>query len=309
MAATRDAETSEPHSRAEPEPIGWAPADGAQPEPPPAERRGKTVHGEPANAGHRVLAPDDAEVEAYLETALKAPAPERSRNDRPGGGDTGAGAAAPDTVIVLDFGSQYAQLIARRVRELNVYSELLPHDTPWSEIERRKPKAIILSGGPNSVYDENAPRPDPAVWSGRIPVLGICYGAQLMARELGGDVVAATRSPGCRKASDRPPRPTPRRSPVWSTPRGTCTASSSTPRSSTRRAAVTSCATSSSGSPVRGRNGRPRTSSTRPSRRSAPASTPMRPRRDPTARSSARCRAASTRPWRRPSSIARSAID
>jgi GMP synthase (glutamine-hydrolysing) len=79
------------------------------------------------------------------------------------------------------------------VRELNVYSELLPHDTPWSEIERRAPKAIILSGGPNSVYDDGAPRADPAIWSGKIPVLGICYGAQLMARELGGDVVAAQR--------------------------------------------------------------------------------------------------------------------
>ncbi|TMB85339.1 MAG: glutamine-hydrolyzing GMP synthase [Chloroflexi bacterium] len=98
----------------------------------------------------------------------------------------------PDTVVVLDFGSQYAQLIARRVRELNVYSELLPHDTPWAEIARRRPKALILSGGPASVYDEGAPRADPAIWSGKVPVLGICYGLQLMAHDLGGDVVPAT---------------------------------------------------------------------------------------------------------------------
>jgi GMP synthase (glutamine-hydrolysing) len=147
--------------------------------------RGKTVHGEVANAGHRVLAPDDAEVEAYLEVALDAPPPERP---------AGEPAAKPDSVIVLDFGGQTAQLIARRVRELNVYSELLPFDTPWSEIQRRAPRAVILSGGPMSVYEEGSPHPDPQVWSDPgMPVLGICYGVQLMAFHMGGKVEPADK--------------------------------------------------------------------------------------------------------------------
>jgi len=155
------------------------------PDEPSPPTRGRTVHGELANAGHRVLAPDDAEVEAYLEQALHAPPPARTDED--------AAPAQPDTVIVLDFGGQTAQLIARRIRELHVYSELLPHDTPWAEIVRRAPKALVLSGGPASVYDADAPHPDPAVWSGRFPVLGICYGVQLMAHELGGEVLPSER--------------------------------------------------------------------------------------------------------------------
>ncbi len=140
-----------------------------------------------------MLAPDDAEVEAYLEVALDAPPPDRSPDDRPASLDGAGPSTSPDSVVVLDFGSQFAQLIARRVRELNVYSELLPHDTPWAEIERRAPRAVILSGGPKSVYDADAPKPDPAIWAGHIPVLGICYGAQLMALELGGDVVPTAK--------------------------------------------------------------------------------------------------------------------
>ena len=178
---------------AEPDEDQQPPEDQRPPSEParePARDRGKTVHGDAANAGHRVLAPDDAEVEAYLEVALDAPAPERTPQDRP---PAAATVPEPGVVAVLDFGSQFAQLIARRVRELHVYSELLPHDTPLAELEARGVRAIILSGGPNSVYDEAAPKADASIWSGRLPVLGICYGAQLMALELGGDVLPAAR--------------------------------------------------------------------------------------------------------------------
>ena len=95
------------------------------------------------------------------------------------------------TLIVLDFGSQFTQLIARRLRELSVYSEILPFDTPLAEIERRKPVGIILSGGPKSVSESGAPRCDPSVVSAGMPVLGICYGMQLMTDILGGRVEPA----------------------------------------------------------------------------------------------------------------------
>ncbi len=92
------------------------------------------------------------------------------------------------TVLVLDFGAQYAQLIARRVREARVYSEIVPHDITAEEISRRKPVALILSGGPASVYAESAPHIDPAVLGLGIPVLGFCYGIQEMALQLGGEI-------------------------------------------------------------------------------------------------------------------------
>ena len=99
-----------------------------------------------------------------------------------------------DTVLVLDFGAQYSQLIARRVRECRVYSELIPYDTPVDEIAARKPKGLILSGGPASVYAEGAPAIDTAVFELGIPVLGICYGMQIMAHSLGGTVTRTGKS-------------------------------------------------------------------------------------------------------------------
>jgi GMP synthase (glutamine-hydrolysing) len=94
----------------------------------------------------------------------------------------------PRPVLVVDFGAQYAQLIARRVRECHVYSEIVPFDTPVSELEARRPAGMILSGGPASVYETGAPAVDPDLFALGIPVLGICYGQQAMARALGGRV-------------------------------------------------------------------------------------------------------------------------
>ena len=99
-----------------------------------------------------------------------------------------------ETIIVLDFGSQYSQLIARRIRECNVYSKILPYYTSADVIAAENPKGVILSGGPSSVYAENAPKCDPEIFNLNVPVLGICYGQQLMMQLLGGQ---------CRKAETR----------------------------------------------------------------------------------------------------------
>ena len=93
-------------------------------------------------------------------------------------------------ILVLDFGGQYSQLIARRVREARVYSELIPYDTPIEEIERRDPEGIILSGGPCSVYEEGAPKVEPELFDLDVPILGICYGMKLMVPFVGGEVGA-----------------------------------------------------------------------------------------------------------------------
>ena len=240
---------------------------------------------------------------------------------------------AVDEVVVLDFGGQYSQLIARRVRELGVFSELLPHHVGVEEVRKRKPKGLILSGGPASVYAAGAPKLDPELLELGIPVLGICYGMQLVALELGGRVeaaevgefgrseltvararAAAGRPAGRAELLDVPPRhrllraarlhgagvvDASRRSRRSSRASATSTASSSTPRSSTRRTAPrcspTSCATSAAATWA----GRRRRSSTSRSRASAP--------RSATAASSAGSRAAWTPPSRRCSCTARSA--
>jgi GMP synthase (glutamine-hydrolysing) len=111
-------------------------------------------------------------------------------------------AEAFDTVLVVDFGAQYAQLIARRVREAHVYSEIVPHSMPIAEMLAKRPAGIIFSGGPKSVHVPGAPTIDPAVYDAGVPVLGICYGAQLVAQQLGGEVARTDQGEYGRTALD-----------------------------------------------------------------------------------------------------------
>src|SRR6202051_596836 len=104
-----------------------------------------------------------------------------------------AASSTHSKIFILDFGSQYTQVIARRIRECQVYSEIVRFDTPAAEIAAAKPNGIILSGGPASVYDKGTPQIDPEIFSLGIPVLGICYGLMLMAHHLGGQVVFTGR--------------------------------------------------------------------------------------------------------------------
>src|ERR1700722_11397924 len=98
---------------------------------------------------------------------------------------------ARETVLILDFGAQYTQLIARRIREQRVYCEIHPCTLPFEQLRAMSPRAIVLSGGPSSVYDPGAPTLDPRVLELGVPVLGICYGLQLIAQLLGGKVEGA----------------------------------------------------------------------------------------------------------------------
>jgi GMP synthase (glutamine-hydrolysing) len=135
---------------------------------------------------------EDLELASYLEAATSEERPDdTSRRDAPKA-RLGAESGARETVIILDFGSQYSMLIARRVRECHVYCELVPHDAPWEQVERLNPRGFILSGGPASVYDEGAPQAPAYVFESGLPVLGICYGMQLLAHQLGGKVSPST---------------------------------------------------------------------------------------------------------------------
>src|SRR5437762_2622035 len=97
-----------------------------------------------------------------------------------------------EAIVILDFGSQFTRLIARRVREAQVYCEILPHDTAWEKIQALNPRGFILSGGPAGVYEADAPQLPGYVLESNLPVLGICYGMGLLAKELGGQVEPAS---------------------------------------------------------------------------------------------------------------------
>src|SRR5439155_970219 len=133
---------------------------------------------------------EDLELSSYLEESL-TPSPSSTADESPETRERGEGTAR-QTIVVVDFGSQYSMLIARRVRECHVYCELVPHDAPWEQVQRLNPRGFILSGGPASVYDEGAPQAPAYVFESGLPVLAICYGMQLLAHQLGGKVSPAT---------------------------------------------------------------------------------------------------------------------
>lgn len=141
----------------------------------------------PQDKSHRIATTDDIEVSTYLEIAKEI------GGEQPAGTEDAVSGAKREAIIVLDFGSQYNMLIARRVRESQVYCELLPHDTPWEKIAPLNPKGFILSGGPASVYAANAPLAPSYVFESGLPVLGICYGMQVITKQLGGQVKPGTK--------------------------------------------------------------------------------------------------------------------
>jgi len=139
------------------------------------------------NESHRIATSGDIEVSTYLEIAKEIageqPAPPRE--------------AAPkverESIVVIDFGSQYSMLIARRVRECHVYCEIVPYDAPWEKIAPLNPKGFILSGSPASVYEPDAPLAPDYVYESHLPVLGICYGMQVLAKQMGGQVAPGAK--------------------------------------------------------------------------------------------------------------------
>jgi GMP synthase (glutamine-hydrolysing) len=130
---------------------------------------------------------EDIEVSSYLEIAKER------HGAQPGGKVETAPEVKRETIVIIDFGSQYSRLIARRVREAHVYCELIPYDAPWSTIANLQPKGFILSGGPASVYEKDAPMAPVQIYDTHLPILGICYGMQILTHQLGGKVTPGTK--------------------------------------------------------------------------------------------------------------------
>ena len=137
---------------------------------------------------HRVTTSGDIEVSTYLEIAQGV------GSEKADAISEGVPVTESESIVVIDFGSQYSLLIARRIRECQVYCELVSYDTPWEKIQSLNPKGFILSGGPSSVYEKNAPLAPAYIYENHIPVLGICYGMQAITKQLGGTV-----SPGAKQ--------------------------------------------------------------------------------------------------------------
>ena len=140
-----------------------------------------------SNESHRVTTTGDIEVSTYLEIAKEI------GGEQPAIPEEAIPPAEREAIIVVDFGSQYSLLIARRIRECQVYCELLPYDTSWEEIAPLNPKGFILSGGPANVAEPDAPLAPPYIYESRLPILGICYGMQVITKQLGGQVIPGTK--------------------------------------------------------------------------------------------------------------------
>jgi len=139
------------------------------------------------NESHRVATSGDIEVSTYLEIAKEI------GGEQPVAAKEAVFRAEREAIIVIDFGSQYSMLIARRVRECQVYCELVPYDTPWEKIAPLNPKGFILSGGPASVNEPGAPLAPAYIYESHLPILGICYGMQVLTKQLGGKVTLGTK--------------------------------------------------------------------------------------------------------------------
>jgi len=140
-----------------------------------------------AEANLRVTTSGDIEVSTYLEIAKEM------GGEQPAVAEEAVGGGEREAIVVIDFGSQYSLLIARRIRECHVYCELVSHDTPWEKIASLNPKGFILSGGPAGVYEPGAPLALPYIYESHLPVLGICYGMQVITKQLGGRVSPGTK--------------------------------------------------------------------------------------------------------------------